>query len=282
MGLPLPLLIGTPIGLALAASGMVGSFLTRRWVPLDFLIGTFSCSHTAKLACIVLPLVRFMGHMTFVSGLAMATAAASAAFGRVCGSSVAVASTMAKIANPEVLKRGDAPQRAALVVAAGVTLGMWIPPSKIRVVYSIATQTSLVDLFLAAIGALVATLLLRQKQGGRQRMIREGLVSTGTATSSSLLSIIGAGLFSMALATTQIPAHLADWAVHCSQHRDLARLLIRVPLFVLGMFVDGISMLLLTRPIVLTVINRLGFDPIWLASGSTRPSRSAYRHRPWA
>lgn len=301
MGLPLPLLIGTPIGLALAASGMVGSFLTRRWVPLDFLIGTFSCSHTAKLACIVLPLVRFMGHMTFVSGLsyraftvaqrligivsgglAMATAAASAAFGRVCGSSVAVASTMAKIANPEVLKRGDAPQRAAVVVAAGVTLGMWIPPSNIRVVYSIATQTSLVDLFLAAIGALVATLLLRQKQGGRQRMIREGLVSTGTATSSSLLSIIGAGLFSMALATTQIPAHLADWAVHCSQHRDLARLLILVPLFVLGMFVDGISMLLLTRPIVLTVINRLGFDPIWLASGSTRPSRSAYRHRPWA
>lgn len=352
--LPILLLVGTSIGVALAASGVLGLFLTRGWLPLDFLIGTFSYAYTANLAYIVLPLFLFMGHMTFVTGvsdraftaaqrlignvsggLAMATVAASAAFGLVCGSSVAAASTIGKIAIPEMLKRGYAPTLAAGVVAAGGTLGVLIPPSGILVVYSIATQTSLVDLFLAAlipgvvtavayaalvfgmvkvkpsmggvrqatttsgekfkallssweivllaaivmggiylgiatptesaaIGALVATLLvLRQKKGNRLRMIRDGLLETGAATSSIFLLIIGAGLFSMGLATTQIPVHMADWAVGFSENRYLVLLLILVPFFVLGMFVDGISMLLLTLPIVFPVITRLGFDPIW-------------------
>lgn len=351
--LPLLLLMGMSIGLALAASGIVGLFLTRGWMPLDFLIGTFSYAYTANLAYIVLPLFLFMGHMTFATGvsdrafnaaqrlignvsggLAMATVAASAAFGLVCGSSVAGASTIGKIAIPEMLKRGYAPTLAAGVVAAGGTLGVLIPPSGILVVYSIATQTSLVDLFLAALipgfvtaaayaalvfgmvklkpstgghrvtnqpgekfkallssweilllasivmggiylgiatptesaalGALVATLLvLRQRKGTRLKMVRTGLLETGAATSSIFLLIIGAGLFSMGLATTQIPVHVADWAVGFSDNRYLVLLLILIPFFVLGMFVDGISMLLLTLPIVFPVITRLGFDPIW-------------------
>lgn len=352
--LPVLLLVGTSIGVALAACGILGLFLTRGWLPLDFLIGTFSYAYTANLAYIVLPLFLFMGHMTFVTGvsdrafnaaqrlignvsggLGMATVAASAGFGLVCGSSVAAASTIGKIAIPEMLKRGYAPRLAAGVVAAGGTLGVLIPPSGILVVYSIATQTSLVDLFMAALipglltavayaalvygtvklkpelggvkqpstsasekvkallasweilvlaaivlggiylgiatptesaalGALVATLLvLRQKKGQRMRMIREGLLETGAATSSIFLLIIGAGLFSMALATTQIPVHLADWAVGFSENRYLVLLLILVPFFILGCFVDGISMLLLTLPIVFPVITRLGFDPIW-------------------
>ena len=352
--LPILLLVGTSIGVALAACGIIGLLLTRGWMPLDFLIGTFSYAYTANLAFIVLPLFLFMGHMTFVTGvsdrafnaaqvlignvsggLAMATVAASAGFGLVCGSSVAAASTIGKIAIPEMLKRGYAPRLAAGVVAAGGTLGVLIPPSGILVVYSIATQTSLVDLFMAALipglltavayaalvygtvkvkpsmggvrqaptsaegkikalfasweilvlatvvmggiylgiatptesaalGALIATLLvLRQKKGKRMRMIRDGLFETGAATSSIFLLIIGAGLFSLALATTQIPVHLADWAVGVSQNRYLVLLLILVPFFILGCFVDGISMLLLTLPIVFPVITRLGFDPIW-------------------
>ncbi len=351
--LPLLLIFGTPIGIALAASGIVGLFLTRGWLPLDFMLGTFSYAYTANLAFIVLPLFLFMGHMTFVTGvsdraftaaqrlignvsggLGMATVAASAGFAMVCGSSVAAASTIGKIAIPEMLKRGYAPSLAAGVVAAGGTLGVLIPPSGILVVYSIATQTSLVDLFLAALipglitaaayallvfgtvvlkpsmggvrtpvksgdklkallssweivvlflivmggiylgiatptesaalGAFVAALLVfRQKQGSKLKMIRDGLLETGSATSSIFLLIIGAGLFSMGLATTQIPVELANWAANVSSNRYLVLLLILVPYFVLGMFIDGISMLLLTIPIVFPVITKLGFDPIW-------------------
>jgi C4-dicarboxylate transporter DctM subunit len=350
--LPALLIIGTPIGLALAASGIVGLVLTRGWMPMEFLLGTFSYAYTANLAFIVLPLFLFMGHMTFVTGvsdraftaaqrlignvsggLAMATVAASAGFAMVCGSSVAAASTIGRIAIPEMLKRGYAPQLAAGVVAAGGTLGVLIPPSGILVVYSIATQTSLVDLFLAALvpgiitaiayavlvfgmvtlkpslggvrtpvptgdrlktlassweiailfaivmggiylgiatpteaaalGALVAALLVFRQKGSKYQMIRDGLLQTGSATSSIFLLILGAGLFSMGLATTQIPVDLANWAVQFSSNRYLVLLLILIPFFILGMFVDGISMLLLTLPIVFPVIKQLGFDPIW-------------------
>jgi tripartite ATP-independent transporter DctM subunit len=350
--LPVLLIFGTPIGIALAASGIIGLILTRGWAPMDFMLGTFSYAYTANLAFIVLPLFLFMGHMTFVTGvsdrafsaaqrlignvsggLAMATVAASAGFAMVCGSSVAAASTIGKIAIPEMLKRGYAPQLAAGVVAAGGTLGVLIPPSGILVVYSIATQTSLVDLFLAAlvpgiitaiayatlvfgmvalkpslggerprlkggdrlralvssweivllfaivmggiylgiatpteaaaVGALVAALLVFRQKGSKYRMIRNGLLETGSATSSIFQLIIGAGLFSTGLATTQIPVHLANWAVQFSSNRYLVLLLILIPFFILGMFVDGISMLLLTLPIVFPVIKQLGFDPIW-------------------
>jgi TRAP-type C4-dicarboxylate transport system permease large subunit len=94
-------------------------------------------------------------------------------------------------------------------------------------------------------------------------MVRTGLQETGAATSSIFLLIIGAGLFSMGLATTQIPVLLANWAVEFSDNRYLVLLLILIPFFILGMFVDGISMMLLTLPIVFPVITKLGFDPIW-------------------
>jgi len=347
------LLIGMPIGLGLAAAGITGLLLTRGWIPLEFLIGTFAYAYTANLAFIVLPLFLFMGHMTFATGvserafvaaqrlvgnvsggLGMATVAASAGFAMVCGSSVASASTIGKIAIPEMLKRGYAPQLAAGVVVAGGTLGVLIPPSGVLVVYSIATQTSLVDLFLAALlpgiitaiayalvlygmvrikpslggtpvapapggklkallssweivllflvvmggiylgittatesaalGALFAALLvLRHKGAGKLRILRESLFDSGSATASIFLLIIGAGLFSMALATTQVPVRMADWAISFSDNRYVVLMLVLLPFFVLGMFVDGISMLLLMLPIVLPVITKLGFDPVW-------------------
>jgi len=352
--LPLLLILGMPIGLSLAAAGIIGLILTRGWLPIEFMLGAFPYAYTANLAYIVLPLFLFMGYMTFVSGvserafaaaqrvignisggLAIATVAASAGFAMVCGSSVAAASTIGKVAIPEMLKRGYARSLAAGAVAAGGTLGVLIPPSGILVVYAIATQTSVVDLFLAAlipgiltaiayallvfgmvalrpalggtrmaasgasgkirallssweimllflivmggiflgiatpteaaaVGALVAaTLVFRKRGGGKLAMIRDGLLETGSATSSIFLLIIGAGLFSMGLATTQIPVTLATWAGQFSENRYLVLVLILVPYFVLGMFIDGISMILLTMPIVFPIITQLGFDPIW-------------------
>jgi C4-dicarboxylate transporter, DctM subunit len=352
--LPVLLLLGTPIGISLGACGIVGLILTRGWMPMDFLLGTFAYAYTANLAYIVLPLFLFMGYMTFASGvserafaaaqrvvgnvaggLAIATVAASAGFAMVCGSSVAAASTIGKVAIPEMLKRGYGMPLAAGAVAAGGTLGVLIPPSGILVVYAIATQSSIVDLFVAAlipglltaavyallvyglvrwrpsmggertgaetfggkvralvssweilllfsivmgsiyfgiatpteaaaVAALVATLLVfRQKGASKLRLIREGLVETGSATSSIFLLIVGAGLFGMALATTQIPVVLAGWADQYSENRYLVLVLILIPYFILGMFIDGISMILLTMPIVFPIVTKLGFDPIW-------------------
>lgn len=170
IGLLLALLLARlPIAFALAAAGMAGLFWARPVRAVDFLLSTFAYGATANFAYIVLPLFLFMGQMAFSAGLsrsafeagekwlgrvpgglAAATVFGCAAFSTICGSSVATASTMARVALPEMLGKGYSPRLAAGCIAAGGTLGVLIPPSGILVVYSIVTNVSLVKLFVAA------------------------------------------------------------------------------------------------------------------------------------
>lgn len=173
------LLTRLPIAFALAAAGMVGLVSARPWRAVEFLLSTFAYSATANFAYIVLPLFLFMGQMAFSAGLsrqafdagqkwlgrvpgglAAATVFGCAAFSTICGSSVATASTMARVALPEMLRKGYSGKLAAGCIAAGGTLGVLIPPSGILVVYSIATNVSLVKLFVAALvpGVLTAVI----------------------------------------------------------------------------------------------------------------------------
>ncbi|MBY0336728.1 MAG: TRAP transporter large permease [Acetobacteraceae bacterium] len=91
-------------------------------------------------------------------GLAMSVIGASAAFGAVCGSSVATTATFGRAALPELLRGGYAPGFATGTIAVGGTLGILIPPSVILVVYGISTEQNIAKLFMAAlIPGLMAT-----------------------------------------------------------------------------------------------------------------------------
>ena len=91
-------------------------------------------------------------------GLAMSVIGASAAFGAVCGSSVATTATFGRAALPELLRYGYAPGFATRTIAVGGTLGILIPPSVILVVYAISTEQNIAKLFMAAlIPGLMAT-----------------------------------------------------------------------------------------------------------------------------
>ncbi len=93
-------------------------------------------------------------------GVAMAGIAACAGFGAVCGSSLATASTMGRVALPELLRYGYAPRLAAGSLAAGGVLGILIPPSVVLVIYAVIVETSIVALFMAAlVPGLLAVLL---------------------------------------------------------------------------------------------------------------------------
>ncbi len=96
----------------------------------------------------------FLGHRK--GGLAMATIVACGGFSAICGSSLATAATMSKVAMPEMRKFGYADQLATASIAAGGTLGILIPPSVILIIYGIMTEQSIDKLFLAGIipGAL--------------------------------------------------------------------------------------------------------------------------------
>jgi C4-dicarboxylate transporter, DctM subunit len=91
----------------------------------------------------------FLGH--FRGGLAMATIVACGGFAAICGSSLATAATMSKVAMPEMRKFGYADSLSTASIAAGGTLGILIPPSVILVIYGLLTETSIGALFIAGI-----------------------------------------------------------------------------------------------------------------------------------
>lgn len=91
----------------------------------------------------------FLGH--FRGGLAMATIVACGGFAAICGSSLATAATMSKVAMPEMRKYGYADGLSSASIAAGGTLGILIPPSVILVIYGLLTETSIGKLFVAGI-----------------------------------------------------------------------------------------------------------------------------------
>jgi len=115
-------------------------------VPLFILMGNFvaraGLSHELYNAS-----NAFLGHRR--GGLAMATILACGGFSAICGSSLATAATMSKVAMPPMRRFGYADSLATASIAAGGTLGILIPPSVILIIYGFLTETSVRDLFAA-------------------------------------------------------------------------------------------------------------------------------------
>jgi len=117
-------------------------------IPLFVLMGTFASRSkisTDLYEAFNIWLARRPG------GLAHATIAACAGFGAVCGSSLATAATMGKVALPQMKRFGYSRRLATGSIAAGGTIGILIPPSVIMLIYGILTETNIGDLFLAGI-----------------------------------------------------------------------------------------------------------------------------------
>ncbi|GGL50954.1 TRAP transporter large permease [Wenxinia marina] len=125
-------------------------------IPMFLLMGQF-----ATLSGMSQALFRaaesFLGHRR--GGVAMAAVGACAGFGAICGSSLATAATMSRVALPEMRRYGYSGGFSTATLAAGGTLGILIPPSVILVIYAILTEQNIAKLFLAAfIPGLLAAL----------------------------------------------------------------------------------------------------------------------------
>ncbi len=178
-----------PIAFAMAIVGTVGYALLNDWAPAFSLVGQIARRTGETYELSVVPLFILMG--TFVSraglseelyaasnaflghrrgGLAMATIVACGGFSAICGSSLATAATMAKVAMPSMRRFGYADSLATGSIAAGGTLGILIPPSVILVIYGLITQSDVAKLFAAGIiPGIVAVLFY---MGAVQVMIR--------------------------------------------------------------------------------------------------------------
>lgn len=162
---------------AMLLVGGLGYAAINGWHPLLSTIKTMTYSKFANNSLAVLPLFLLMGEFAshggmnsrlfraalswfghWRGGLAMATIGGCAAFGAICGSSLATAATMSKVALPEMRKAGYSPALSTGTLAAGGTLGILIPPSIILVIYAVYTEQSVGALFIAAIiPGLIAT-----------------------------------------------------------------------------------------------------------------------------
>lgn len=102
----------------------------------------------------------WLGH--FKGGLAMATVFACAGFSAVCGSSLATAATMGRVAMPPMRKFNYNDGLSTGTIAAGGTLGIMIPPSVPMVIYAIIVSGDIGALFIAGIlpGLLLVSLFL--------------------------------------------------------------------------------------------------------------------------
>ena len=117
-------------------------------IPLFLLMGQFATNgglSGALFKCVS----NFVGHLR--GGVAMAAVAACAAFGAICGSSLATAATMGQVALPELRRYRYSGALATGALAAGGTLGIMIPPSVPLVIYAVLTQESIGKLFMAAV-----------------------------------------------------------------------------------------------------------------------------------
>ncbi|MGE4243925.1 TRAP transporter large permease [Ramlibacter sp.] len=161
--------IRTPIAIAMFAAGAVGYVLKAGWMPLASFLNTQAFARFASYDLSVIPLFILMGHFAtqggisralfqfasvvmarFRGGLAMASVMACAAFGAICGSSVATAATITSVALPEMKRHGYSGRLATGTLAAGGTLGILIPPSVPLVIYAILAEQNIAKLFAAA------------------------------------------------------------------------------------------------------------------------------------
>jgi C4-dicarboxylate transporter, DctM subunit len=171
--------IRLPIGVALGTVGLCGFWYLRSFdvamsvfrdtpfafaaswdltaIPMFLLMGSIANSSGISSSLFRAARLWFSG---LPGGLAVATNMACAGFAAACGSSVASAAAMGRLAIPEMLRAGYDKSLATGVVASAGTLAALIPPSIMFVLYGIFAEVSIVKLLIAGIlpGLLTAAI----------------------------------------------------------------------------------------------------------------------------
>jgi tripartite ATP-independent transporter DctM subunit len=175
-------LLRIPIAISMGVVGFLGVAYLRDWnfapamamvetkiyetgrnytlsvIPLFILMGNF-VSRAGMSKELFRAAFTFVGHLR--GGLAMATVVACAGFSSICGSSIATAATMAKVAYPSMKDLGYSDRLSTGSIAAGGTLGILLPPSTLMVIYGVMTETNIGKMFAAGIlPGILATVLL--------------------------------------------------------------------------------------------------------------------------
>jgi len=341
-----------PIAVALALVGMFGYAAIDGWKTALNVMGTVPFELASAYSLSVVPLFILMGAVAsranmsrelydaanaifsgFRGALTNATIGACAAFGSICGSSIATAATFSKVAIPEMRRHGyDAGFSAGAVASAG-TLAILIPPSVLLAIYSIAAEQSLPKLFAASLipglllaafyvvtviaiarlrpdwTPLVAPMLLRERLRAATYLWKLGILfflavvgiylgwfspteaasvasfaaivigfATRTLSFTGLLDafldtvystamlffiVVGAFIFARFIVLTQVPEELIRVVRELGLSPIAIVLAVIALYFLLGTFLEEVSTILLTVPVIFPLMQSIGYDGIW-------------------
>ena len=257
-----------------------------------------------------------------------------AIFAAVSGSSAATCATIGKMTLPELQKRGYPEDMVIGTLSGSGTLGLLIPPSIIMIVYGVAADVSIAQLFIAGVlpGLLLAGLFSgyiifwslrhpdqippRDAPMSCMQKVQEssslipvilligavlGSIYTGfaTATEAAAVGVVGALILSslqgsmswsvfkealmgatrlycmialilagaafltLSMGYIGLPRHLAEWIGGLGLSPFALIMALMVFFIILGCFLDGISMVVLTMGVLMPTVQKAGIDPIW-------------------
>jgi len=257
-----------------------------------------------------------------------------AIFAAVSGSSAATCATIGKMTLPELQKRGYPEDMVIGTLSGSGTLGLLIPPSIIMIVYGVAADVSIAQLFIAGVlpGLLLAGLFsgyiiywslrhpdqipprdapmsFMQKLEASSSLIPVvlliaavlGSIYTGfaTATEAAAVGVVGslvlstlqgsmswtvfkdalmgatrlycmialilagAAFLTLSMGYIGLPRHLAEWIGGLGLSPFALIMALMVFFILLGCFLDGISMVVLTMGVLMPTVQKAGIDPIW-------------------
>jgi tripartite ATP-independent transporter DctM subunit len=341
-----------PVGVAMGLVGVCGYAAVDGWANAFRVFGEVPFDVATNYDLSVVPMFVLMGEVATQSGIsaqlyraaraafsgmrgaqALATIGACAGFGAVCGSSLATAATMTRIAIPEMRRAGYDDRVSTGSVAAGGSLGILIPPSIVFVLYAIISQQSVPKLFAAGLipGIVLAVLYMlcvlvvlvvkpawapSESAGSWKRrlydlvsawevavlfglsigglyagwfsptqaagigafsalvlgLVRRGLDWRGLVqcfndsirtTCMLFLIVMSAFIFSYFVVQTQLPGVLVGWIKAWEVGPVLLIVILMVFYIIMGCFMDGGGMVLITVPIFLPLIMANGYDPVW-------------------
>jgi len=132
-----------------------------------------------------------------------------------------------------------------VVVMGGIYLGFFTPTEA------------------GAVGATLLLLAALLKRRLNRRNLMQGLSEAVRTSVMVLFLVAGANVFSYFLALSTIPMEVAAWAADLSVSRFAVLAIIVLIYLFLGCFLDAISMMVLTMPVIFPIVLTLGFDPIW-------------------
>jgi len=115
----------------------------------------------------------------------------------------------------------------------------------------------------AGVGAFGAFLITITKGRLTWRNLTVSLDQTARTTAMVFLILIGASIFGYFLTVSQIPDQLSLIAMHAGLNRYIILSLIIIAYIILGCFMEGLAIMVLTIPIIYPMVLEMGFDPIW-------------------